>query len=91
MRVEIAGAQLTEAVVDVLDTLQNQPDVTRLYLETIDTVTRTVILNISGDDTEDSLTLSHLRALQMIRRDIATLATPPEANDPANDRPTLSM
>ncbi len=32
MRIEIAGAQITDAVVDVLDTLQNQTDITTLYL-----------------------------------------------------------
>ena len=48
MRIEIAGAQITDAVVDVLDTLQNQTDITKLYLETLDEVTRTVILDISG-------------------------------------------
>lgn len=77
MRIEIAGAQITDAVVEVLDTLQNQQELTRLYLETLDAVTRSVILNISGDEAEDSATLSRLRALQMIRRDLLSLAMPP--------------
>lgn len=91
MRIEIAGAQITDAVVETLDTLQNQPELTRVYIETLDSVTRSVILDLSGDDTEDSATLSRLRALQMIRRDFLSLAMPPDVDDPANDIPTASL
>lgn len=91
MRIEIAGAQITDEVVEILDTLQNQPELTQLYIETLDVVTRSVILGISGDDTEDSATLSRLRALQMIRRDILSLAVPPDVDDPENDTPAASL
>lgn len=91
MRIEIAGAQITDAVVETLDTLQNQPELTQLYIETLDVVTRSVILDISGDDAEDSATLSRLRALQMMRRDILSLAMPPDVDDPDNDTPTASL
>ncbi len=89
MRIEIAGAQITEAVVEVLDTLQNNHDITEVYLQTLDEVTRSVILDLSGADEEaDTRTLSRLRALQMIRRDLLALAMPPDADDQANDTPT---
>lgn len=91
MRIEIAGAQITDSVVETLDTLQNQPEVTQLYVDTIDRITRSVILDLSGDDAEDSATLSRLRTLQMIRRDLLSLAMPPDADDPANDKPTVSL
>ncbi len=91
MRIEIAGAQITEAVVEVLENLQVQQDITNLYLETLDEVTRMVILDISGVDEEDAKVLGRLRALQMIRRDIATLATPPDVDLPENDTPTASF
>jgi len=91
VRIEIAGAQITDAVVETLDTLQNQPELTQLYIETLDVVTRSVILDISGDDTQDSATLSRLRALQMIRRDLLSLAMPPDVDDSANDTPTASL
>ena len=91
MRIEIAGAQITDAVVEVLDTLQNQRDLTNIYISTLDELTRLVILDISGDEDQDSPTLARLRALQMIRRDLLTLSTPPDADDPANDRPTASF
>ena len=91
MRIEIAGAQITDSVVETLDTLQNQPELTQLYVDTIDRITRSVILDLSGDDMEDSATLSHLRTLQMIRRDLLSLAIPPDADDPANDTPTVSL
>ncbi len=92
MRLEVAGAQVTDAVVEVLDTLQNQTELTKMYLQTLDEVTRSVILDISGVDEEaDTRTLSRLRALQMIRRDIITLSMPPDADDPANDIPAASL
>lgn len=91
MRIEIAGAQFTDTVVDVIETLQTQQDVANLYLDTIDEVTRMAILDISGDDEEDTEILGRLRALQMIRRDIVTLATPPDVDIPENDTPTASF
>ena len=92
MRIEIAGAQITDAVVEVLDTLQNQTELTSEYLQVLDEVTRAVILDISGVDEEaDSRTLSRLRVLQMIRRDIITLSMPPDVDDPANDTPTAQL
>lgn len=92
MRIEIAGAQITDAVVDVLDTLQNNHDVAEIYLQTLDEVTRSVILDLSGSDEEaDTRTLSRLRVLQMIRRDLITLSMPPDVDDPANDTPTAQL
>lgn len=92
MRIEIAGAQITDTVVEVLDTLQNHRDVTEIYLQTLDEVTRTVILDLSGFDEEtDSRTLSRLRALQMIRRDLTTLSMPPDVSDPINDTPAVQL
>ena len=91
MRIEIAGAQFTDTVVDVIETLQTRQDVANLYLDTIDEVTRMAILDISGDDEEDTEILGRLRALQMIRRDIVTLATPPDVDIPENDTPTASF
>ena len=91
MRIEVAGAQITDTVVDVLETLQTQQDVAKLYLDTLDEVTRMVILDISGVDEEDTKVLGRLRTLQMIRRDIATLATPPDVDLPENDTPTASF
>ena len=50
MRIEIAGAQITDAVVDILDDLQNMTDYTKMYLATLDELTRDIILqkNIFG-------------------------------------------
>ena len=93
MRIEIAGTQITDAVVDILDDLQNMTDLTKEYLRTLDEISRTVILATSEDDDEgdDARTLSQLRAIQMIRRAIVTLSSPPDADDPKNDKPILSL
>lgn len=92
MRIEAAGAQITDAVVEVLDTLQNNHDVTEVYLQTLDEVTRLVILDLSGSDEEaDTCTLSRLRALQMIRRDLLTLSMPPDVDLPTNDIPVAAV
>ena len=91
MRIEAAGAQITDAVVEVLDTLQNQTELTSVYIRTLDEVTRAVILDISGNEDEDSATLSRLRALQMIRRDILTLSMPPDVDLQVNDIPVATV
>lgn len=91
MRIEVAGAQITDAVVDVLDTLQNHRDVVDMYVRTLDELTRCVILDLTADDESDTATMSKLRVLQMIRRDLTTLATPPDVDDPANDIPTAQI
>lgn len=92
MRLEVAGAQITDAVVDVLDTLQNQPDVAEVYTRTIDEVTRLVILDLSTvDEQADTEVMNRLRALQMLRRDIITLSSPPDVDLPANDLPVASL
>lgn len=92
MRIEVAGAQITDAVVDVLDTLQNDRDIVDMYVRTLDELTRSVILDITAtDDESDTSAMSKLRVLQMIRRDLMTLATPPDVYDPANDTPTAQI
>ncbi|OKY84234.1 MAG: hypothetical protein BHV69_09395 [Bacteroidales bacterium 52_46] len=92
MRLEVAGAQITDAIVDVLDTLQNQPDIAKTYTRTIDEVTRLVILDLSTvDEQADAEVINRLRALQMIRRDIVTLSSPPDVDLPANDVPAASL
>lgn len=91
MRIEVAGAQITDAVVDVLDTLQNDRDIVDMYVRTLDELTRSVILDVTADDESDTAAMSKLRVLQMIRRDLTTLATPPDADDPANDTPTAQI
>lgn len=91
MRIEIAGAQITESVVDVIETLQVEREIRRQYVETLDYLTRYIIMDINGDDEEDAATLGRLRVLQMLRRDINILADPPEVDLPENDVPTASF
>lgn len=92
MRMEIAGAQITDAVVDVIETLQTSSEITGTYLAVIDELTRMVILDLNvADDEQDTITLSRLRTLQMIRRDLAVLASPPDVDLPENDAPTAQL
>lgn len=91
MKIEIAGAQITDAVVDILDDLQNMTDYTKMYLATLDELTRDIILDISGEDENNSRTIDRLRVLQMIRRDLMVLSMPPDADDPKNGKPILSL
>lgn len=91
MRIEIAGAEITDSVVEVIEDLQTDTELSGAYLSTIDEVTREVIMSISGIDADDSEVLRRLRSLQKIRAIIVTLATPPDVDDPANDTPTASF
>lgn len=89
MRITIAGAEITDAVVEVLDTLQNDTDLSKVYLQELDDMTRAMILDISGIDEDDNAVLHRLRTLQMIRRNIATLSMPPDTDLPENDTPAF--
>ena len=91
MRIEIAGAQITDRVVDVLEALQDHDGCAGLYISAIDRVTQSLILDDSCTTQDDSEILSHLRALQMLRRDILTLSSPPDKDLPENDTPELSI
>lgn len=91
MRMEIAGAQVTAAMVDVIEELQTNTELLKLYTDTLDDLTRKVVLDIDGIDENDSAVLGIIRVLQMIRRDIITLANPPDADDPENDIPVASI
>ena len=91
MRVEISGAQITDAVVEVIEDLQTNPELAKMYIDTLDELTRTVILGIDGLEDNDSVTLERIRVLQMLRRDILKIATPPDVDDPANDVPAASI
>ncbi len=92
MRITVAGAEITDSVVEVIENLQTAPELIKEYTDTIDWLYRTVLLDIdladSGTDTE---MLSRLRVLQMIRRDLVTLASPPDVDLPENDSPTIEL
>lgn len=90
MRIVIAGAQITDAVADTLDMLQNEPEMVKSYIDTIDELTRKTILDLdAADDGDDAATMGRLRVLQMLRRDILALSSPPDADLPENDTPVL--
>lgn len=90
MRLVIAGAQITDAVADTLDMLQNEPEMVKSYIDTIDELTRKTILDLdAADDGDDAATMGRLRVLQMLRRDILALSSPPDADLPENDTPVL--
>ena len=89
MRVEIAGAQLTESVVDVIETLQTQPEILAAYRRTVPALSRMLIL--LPDDDDDAETMSHLRALQMMMRDLEAMAFPAGMDDPGNDIPAATL
>lgn len=91
MRLEIAGAQITDTVVEVVEELQTNTELTKLYVETLDGLTRTVILDIEGIDDQDSRILERIRVLQMIRRDILKITVPEDLDDPANDIPAATL
>lgn len=92
MRLIIAGAEVTDAVVDILDTLQNEREVGNGYLAALDEVTRIMIrdLDAKGSD-RDAATLARLSTLQALRRDIVALMTPPDLHLEINDKPIIEL
>ncbi len=91
MSLEVGGGQWTDAVIETLDALQNQAGLAQLYVETLDALIRSTILNISGEEADDSAVLSRIRTLKLIRRDIIALAMPAGVDDTANDKLIISF
>lgn len=91
MRIEIAGANITSAVVEVIDTLQTDRVTFTGYASALDRVIRHLIL--SADEVEDDATetLNTIRQLTMLKQDLAAIAMPPDADNPENDVPLTSL
>ena len=86
MKVTMAGAKFSDAIVEVIDTLQNFSDVKDSYLMVIDELTRMVILDTSDFFEDESVAMERLHVLQQIRQDIITLSTtPPEPVAPESE------
>ena len=91
MRMEVSGAVITTAVVDVIEELQ-QPGTdgfASMYLRAIDELSQHLLLDPDGDEYPETLNL--LRTLALLRRDLQTLASPPDTDDAENDAPTISL
>ena len=90
MRLEIGGVQITSATVDELAELQEDNGTADLFLRTLDTLIKRIPLAEDLFDS-DADTLNALRALALMSQTIQRLASPPDADDPDNDVPTLSI
>lgn len=92
MRAVIAGAEITSAMVDVIETLQTGPSVVKSYLSLIEELAAKLCQGISTTDKEhDDVIFRKLHTLQLLRRDILTLSNPPDLNDPSNDIPAVQL
>ena len=87
MRITIAGAAITDAVVDVLDTLQNQPETVDHYAEVIDQLKNYLIT--SADEVDDRRWRDWMCTMSAMFRDLLTLSSPPDIDDPENDTPAF--
>ncbi len=91
MRIEFAGAQITDAVVETLENLQTNTDTAAMYADILNQLGRMLVESSDGTPEGDAAALARLRVLQMIRDDLARLACPPDLDTPANDVPTASF
>lgn len=92
MRIEIMGANVTDSVADVLDTLQNCDATYRGYLDALDWATYSILLaNEAVDEDNPRGVLSKLQYLSMLRRDLVALARPADADLEENDIPAVSF
>ncbi len=92
MRIEIMGANVTNAVADVLDTLQNFDATYRGYIDALDWAISSILLaNDAVDEDNPRGVLAKLQYLTMLRRDLVTLARPADADLEENDIPTASF
>ena len=92
MRIEIMGANVTNAVADVLDTLQNFDATYRGYIDALDWAISSILLaNEAVDEDNPRDVLAKLQYLTMLRRDLVTLARPADADLEENAIPPASF
>lgn len=71
--IEINGIVLTGKVMEVIFQLQNNTGMKEMYIDVIDEVTRSLILNVRPDNIPDNVNFARIKALTMLRCDIETL------------------
>lgn len=86
MRLVVAGANITDAVVERLDDMQNT-ECGRSWLRTLDEINRHVQRTMPNTD----IALRWMGELAGIRNALSTLIAPPDADDPANDTPLIEL
>ena len=90
MRIEAAGAQVTTAVVKVIDSFQNESDGFDA-LAIIDSTIRKLLLDHESSPVAPMKLIQLLQNLCWLRDKVAVLAMPPDADDLENDIPALSI
>lgn len=88
MRIEVGGAQVTESVAELIETVQTDSAYLKEITEGIARLSQLVALDADLSDAEG---MQLMRVLQTIMRDYQCLATPPELEDPTNDNPVFSI
>lgn len=96
MRLEIAGAQITTSVIEVIEDLQSNPALALKYVDLLvnlnDRVNHQIADITAGlSETVESELLERVYALQSIIKIITTLAAPPDVNLPENDEPVVQL
>ena len=79
--IEMNGVVLTDKTVEIIYQLQNKTGIKELYLDVIDEVTRSLILEVGHDDVPDNVNFARIKALTMLRCDIETLSKTREDED----------
>ncbi len=87
MRLIVAGAQITDAMVEILDDLQNSP-LGKGYADVIDEACRVIML---ADHPDGEAAIGMLRELVLLRKAVCILASPPDADLPQNDIPLIEI
>lgn len=95
MRLELHGANVTTAMIEVLDSLQNEPGRAATYLDALDIINSYYALRLADPDTGDEqarrATLWVIGQIQKLAADVRTLAYPPDVDDVENDIPAVQL
>lgn len=87
MRIEIAGASVTEQIAEVLETLQIDP----VHLLEFNDAVNNITQRLMAADTMGENDIAHLQQLHRMLAMVKTLAADPSLNDEANDIPTAQF
>lgn len=83
MSLEVGMAKISDEMIELFATLQEEPGIITSYRKTVSALSRMLILSPYDDD--DMERMGHLRSLQMMLRDLETIALPPGVVYPVDD------
>lgn len=87
----IAGAEITDAVVEIIEDLQSNLENIRNIKDAVTKISEFIVSNTDNDPEAESKAMEYLRALHFAVRVIEGIAQPADADLEENDIPVIEL